>query len=120
MRSNSTRSGPSFSRSRSTATLTTRSTASTETGGTTWRRSLRVGWCRPSCPGGRDAEAVEEEVGEVKGRTGGRVLDLATIDDYSAYEMALLNAYGQEVATTATGPLACRMVPAKVPPGGMN
>jgi hypothetical protein len=32
-------------------------------------------------PGARDAEAVEEVVGEVKGRTGGRVLDLVTSDD---------------------------------------
>src|SRR3954449_7752326 len=54
-------------------------------------------------PGARDAEAVEELVGEVKGRTGGRVLDLVTSDDYPAYETALLEAYGQEVATTATG-----------------
>jgi IS1 family transposase len=71
-------------------------------------------------PGARDAEAVEEVVGEVKQRTGGRVLDLATSDDYPAYETALLNAYGQEVATTATGRPSRKMVPDKVPPAGMN
>jgi IS1 family transposase len=71
-------------------------------------------------PGARDAEAVEEEVGEVKKRTGGRVLDLATSDDYPAYETALLNAYGEEVATTATGRPSRKMVPDKVPPAGMN
>jgi IS1 family transposase len=71
-------------------------------------------------PGARDAEAVEEVVGEVKNRTGGRVLDLATSDDYPAYETALLNAYGQEVTTTATGRPARKMVPDKVPPAGMN
>jgi hypothetical protein len=71
-------------------------------------------------PGARDAEAVEEVVGEVKQRTGGRVLDLATSDDYPAYETALLNAYGQEVATTATGRRARKMAPEKVPPAGMN
>ena len=71
-------------------------------------------------PGARDAEAVEEVVGEVKERTGGRVLDLATSDDYSAYETALLNAYGREVTTTATGRAARKMVPEKVPPEGMN
>jgi hypothetical protein len=71
-------------------------------------------------PGARDVEAVEEVVGEVKQRTGGRVLELATSDDYPAYETALLNAYGQEVVTTATGRPARKMVPDKVPPAGMN
>jgi IS1 family transposase len=71
-------------------------------------------------PGARDAEAVEEVVGEVKQRTGGRVLELATSDDYPAYETALLNAYGEEVATTATGRPARRMIPDKIPPAGMN
>src|ERR1700712_4932738 len=54
-------------------------------------------------PGAREAEGVEEVGGEVKARTGGRVLDLVTSDEYPAYETALLEAYGQEVATTATG-----------------
>jgi IS1 family transposase len=71
-------------------------------------------------PGARDAEAVEEVVSEVKGRTGGRVLELATSDDYPAYETALLNAYGREVATTATGRPVRKMVPDKAPPAGMN
>ena len=71
-------------------------------------------------PGARDAESVEEVVGEVKDRTGGRVLDLATSDDYPAYETALLNAYGQEVTTTATGRVSRKMVPDKVPPAGLN
>ena len=71
-------------------------------------------------PGARDAEAVEEVVGEVKERTGGRVLDLATSDDYPAYETALLNAYGQEATTTATGRPVRKMAPDKVPPEGMN
>src|SRR4051794_15639573 len=71
-------------------------------------------------PGARDAEAVEEVVGEVKQRTGGRVLDLATSDDYPAYETALLDAYGQEVTVTPTGRPSRAMVPEKVPPPGMN
>jgi hypothetical protein len=71
-------------------------------------------------PGARDAEAVEEVVGEVKERTGGRVLDLATSDDYPAYETALLNAYGEEVTTTATGRRSRKMIPDKVPPPDMN
>jgi IS1 family transposase len=71
-------------------------------------------------PGARDAEGVEELVGEVKDRTGGRVLDLVTSDDYPAYETALLNAYGQEVVTTATGRPSRKMVADKVPPPGLN
>jgi IS1 family transposase len=71
-------------------------------------------------PGARNAEGVEEVVDEVKRRTGGRVLDLVTSDDYPAYETALLDAYGQEVVTTATGRPSRAMVPRKVPPPGMN
>lgn len=71
-------------------------------------------------PGARDVEAVEAIVGEAKERTGGRVLDLATSDEYPAYETALLNAYGQEVTTTATGRTSRKMAPEKVPPVGMN
>jgi IS1 family transposase len=71
-------------------------------------------------PGARDAEGVEEVVSEVKDRTGGRGLDLVTSDDYPAYETALLEAYGQEVKTTATGRPSRKMVPEKVPPPGMS
>src|ERR1035437_4593975 len=48
-------------------------------------------------PGARNTENVTEVVGDVKERTGGRVLDLVTSDNYAAYETALLEAYGQEV-----------------------
>jgi hypothetical protein len=71
-------------------------------------------------PGARDAESVEAVVGEVKGRTGGRVLDLATSDNYPAYETALLNAYGEEVRAKAAGQPVRKMIPDKVPPAGMN
>lgn len=71
-------------------------------------------------PGPRDVEAVGELVGAVKDRTGGRVLDLATSDEYPAYRTALLNAYGEKVTTTATGRRSRKMVPEKVPPAGMN
>jgi hypothetical protein len=71
-------------------------------------------------PGARDAEGVEEVVGEVKQRMGGRVPDLVTTDDDPAYETALLNAYGQEVTTTATGRPSRKMVPDKAPPPGLN
>ena len=71
-------------------------------------------------PGARDAECVEEVVGEYKHRTRGRVPDLATSDDYPAYETALLEAYGREVTTTPTGRPVRKMVPDKVPPAGLN
>jgi hypothetical protein len=71
-------------------------------------------------PGARDAESVEEVVDEFKDRTGGGVPDLATSDEYPAYETALLNAYGQEVTTTLTGRPGRKTVLGKVPPAGMN
>ena len=54
-------------------------------------------------PGARDVEAVEEVVDELKQRTDRNVLKLVTSDEYPAYETALLNAFGEEVTTTATG-----------------
>jgi IS1 family transposase len=71
-------------------------------------------------PGARDAEAVEEVVGEVQKRTAGQVMGLLTSDDYPAYETALLEAYGQEVTTTPSGRESRRMEPAKKPPPGLN
>ena len=71
-------------------------------------------------PGPRDVEAVEKVVAEAKKRTGDRILDLAAADEYPTYRTALLNAYGEEVATTATGRPSRKMVAEKVPPAGMN
>ncbi len=71
-------------------------------------------------PGARDVESVEEVVDETQQRTGGRVLRLMTSDAYSAYETAILAAYGQEVTTTPSGQGVRRMVPEKVPPPGLN
>jgi IS1 family transposase len=71
-------------------------------------------------PGARDAEAVEEVVGAVQKRTGRRMMDLWTSDDYPAYETAILEAYGQEVTTTPAGRPSRRMAPAKEPPPGLN
>jgi hypothetical protein len=71
-------------------------------------------------PGARDAESVAEVVDQVKDRTGGRVMDLMTSDNYPAYETAILQAYGQEVTTTPSGRPSRRLVPAKVPPPGLN
>jgi IS1 family transposase len=71
-------------------------------------------------PGARDAENVEAVVANVQRQTGGRVPDLMTSDNYPAYETAILQAYGQEVTTTPRGQPSRRMVPAKVPPPGLN
>ena len=71
-------------------------------------------------PGARDAENVEEIVEDTKRRTGGRVLRLLTSDAYSAYETAILAAYGQDRATTPSGQASRRMVPEKVPPPGLT
>jgi IS1 family transposase len=89
------------------------------TGGTRWRWTPESRWVLAVVPGARDAETVEEVVGEVQRRTGGRVMDLMTSDDYPAYETAILHAYGHEVATTATGRPSRRMILAKVPPPGL-
>ncbi|HMB02620.1 MAG TPA: hypothetical protein VKP69_02635 [Isosphaeraceae bacterium] len=71
-------------------------------------------------PGARDVECVEEVVGEAKRRTGGRVLRLMTSDAYSAYETAILAAYGQDRKATPSGRESRRLVPEKVPPPGLN
>ena len=71
-------------------------------------------------PGARDAEAVEELVDELKQRTDRDVLKLVTSDEYPAYETALLNAFGEEVTTTATGRVSRTMVAEKAPPAGLN
>jgi hypothetical protein len=71
-------------------------------------------------PGARDAESVRAVVVETRQRTGGRVTVLMTSDDYPAYETAILEAYGQEVTTTPTGRPSRRLIPAKVPPSGLN
>jgi IS1 family transposase len=71
-------------------------------------------------PGARDAEAVEAVVDELKRRTDRDVLKLVTSDEYPAYETALLNAFGEEVTTTATGRASRKMVPEKVPPPGLS
>jgi hypothetical protein len=71
-------------------------------------------------PGARDVENVEAVVAECRDRTGGRALDLMTSDAYPAYETAILQAYGQEVATTAAGRPSRKMIPEKVPPPGLS
>ena len=114
-RSSSTRSGPTSSRSRSTATRTTRPMPSAAIGGITRPMTPSTGWSSASSPGPRTAENVEAVVADVHQRTEGRPLRLMTSDDYPAYKEAILHVYGRRSrrrrrAATASGwcPRRCR------------
>ncbi len=54
-------------------------------------------------PGARTIENTEALVGEFRRRTGGRLMNLMTSDDYPAYETAILHAYGETVTPPRTG-----------------
>jgi IS1 family transposase len=71
-------------------------------------------------PGERTTESVEELVGDVKGRLGGRAPDLITTDEYSAYEGAILEAFGDEVVPPRTGKPGRPRKPYKVVPTGLR
>jgi IS1 family transposase/transposase-like protein len=71
-------------------------------------------------PGERTAESVEELVGDVKGRLGGRAPRLITTDEYSAYEGAILGAFGEEVVPPRTGRPGRPRSPYRVAPAGLN
>src|SRR4051794_16860510 len=71
-------------------------------------------------PGERTAESVAELVGDVKDRLGGRAPRLITTDEYSAYEGAILEAFGTEVVPPRTGRRGRPRGPYKVAPEGLN
>ncbi len=71
-------------------------------------------------PGERTTESVDELVGEVKGRLEGRAPNLITTDEYSAYEGAILAAFGAEVVPPRTGRPGRPRKPYKVAPAGLN
>src|SRR4051794_29664179 len=71
-------------------------------------------------PGERTAESVQELVTDVKGRLDGRVPALITTDEYSAYEGAILEAFGTEVVPPRTGKRGRPRGPYKVAPAGLN
>jgi hypothetical protein len=58
-------------------------------------------------------------VADVHRRTEGRPV-LITSDAYPAYREAILHVYGEEAEETATGRVARRMVPERVPPPGLT
>lgn len=69
-------------------------------------------------PGARTIENTEALVADFRRRTGGRLMNLMTSDDYPAYETAILRAYGESVTPPRTGkpgrPKASYLAP---PPG---
>src|SRR5436309_4554953 len=71
-------------------------------------------------PGERTAGSVQELVGDVKERLGGRPPELITTDEYSAYEGAILEAFGDEVVPPRTGKRGRPRSPYKVAPAGLN
>src|SRR6516165_9929518 len=71
-------------------------------------------------PGERTAESVEELVGDVKERLGGQAPRLITTDEYSAYEGAILEAFGVVVVPPRTGRPGRPRKPYKVAPEGLN
>jgi IS1 family transposase len=71
-------------------------------------------------PGARTVENTEALVKEFRRRTGGRVMDLMTSDDYPAYETAILHAYGETVTPPRTGKPGRPRAPYKAPPPGLT
>jgi IS1 family transposase len=71
-------------------------------------------------PGERTAETVEELVGDVKERLGGRTPELITTDEYALYPGAILEAFGEEVVPPRTGRRGRPRKPYKVAPEGLR
>jgi IS1 family transposase len=67
-------------------------------------------------PGKRTAKNVEKLVADFKQRTGGRIMNLMTSDEYKPYKRAILKAYGKNTKVAHTGkrgrPKGSRRVPA--------
>jgi IS1 family transposase len=71
-------------------------------------------------PGERTAENAAAVVGDVKRRTGSRLMGLITTDGHPAYEQAILDAYGETVTPPRTGKRGRPRAPYKVPPAGLT
>jgi len=54
-------------------------------------------------PGKRTAAHAEALLADFKKRTGGRMMNLLTTDEYAPYQQAVLKAYGQRVVPPRTG-----------------
>jgi IS1 family transposase len=68
-------------------------------------------------PGKRTAKNAEKLLADFKKRTGGRIMNLMTSDEYKPYKKAILKAYGQKTTPPHTGkrgrPKGSRRVAAK-------
>ena len=71
-------------------------------------------------PGARTIENTEALVADTRSRTGGRLSNLMTSDDYPAYETATLHAYGETITPPPTGRPGRPKAPYRVPPAGLN
>jgi IS1 family transposase len=71
-------------------------------------------------PGARTVESTEALVQDFRRRTGGRLMGLMTSDDYSAYEAAILDAYGETITPPRTGNPGRPRAPYQAPPAGLN
>ena len=71
-------------------------------------------------PGERTGESVRELVTDVKERLGGRAPELITTDEYTAYEGAILEAFGTKVVPPRTGKPGRPRKPYKVAPAGLH
>jgi IS1 family transposase len=67
-------------------------------------------------PGKRTKENLQALVNDFKDRTGGRMMNLITTDEYAAYPDAILQAYGIDVVPERTGKPGRPAAPYKVPP----
>jgi IS1 family transposase len=71
-------------------------------------------------PGARTVENTEALVADFRRRTGGRLMNLLTTDDYPAYEGAILRAYGVTVTPPRTGKPGRPKAPYTAAPAGLN
>ena len=71
-------------------------------------------------PGARTIENTEAVVGDFKRRTAGRMMNLITSDEYSAYEGAILRAYGRTITPARTGRPGRPKAPYTVPAPGLK
>jgi len=67
-------------------------------------------------PGKRTTGNIKKLVEDFKRRTGGRIMDLITTDEYPAYEGAILQAYGHRVVPLPQHKPGRRMLPYRLPP----
>lgn len=71
-------------------------------------------------PGKRTAKNVTRLVADFKKRTGGRLMNLITSDEYKPYKKAILQAYGRKMMPPATGKRGRPKVSGRVPLEGLK